>query len=166
MVAWIALVVSVVALAWQVVVVLRDRPILGVITRADVVIGGSGPDYTWHVTVVNYGRRTQGIADIGLVGKDRAYEAWLSNLRNAGGLIRGPQFPTTIDPHAFCDWVVPHDVMTDRFPHPGQEFQAYVVRFGVVFKSKRLNDVTTRLRRRGRAVGYVRDYQRDYRKMP
>src|SRR6266487_1573767 len=112
MVAWIALGVSALALTWQIVVAVRDRPHLGVVTRGDVTIHIGGPvEYAWHVTVINYGRHPQGIEDIGLIGKDPSYTAQFSQLRNSGVQIDGPALPATIAPYSFHDWLVPHETL-------------------------------------------------------
>jgi hypothetical protein len=168
MIAWFALGLSVVGLGWQIITFVRDRPLLGVLTRYDgtVVVGGE-PEFTWHITIINYGRRPQGITDIGLDGEDRSYSTAVSTLRSAGVEVTGPSFPERIEPHEYRDWIVPHDAMKSQFPVPGQKVRAYVARFGIVYRYGRLNRLAERVRRRGgRTVGFVRDYERSYKAIP
>jgi hypothetical protein len=169
MVAWIALVVSALALTWQIVVAVRDRPHIGVATRGDVTIhvGSDRPvEYRWHVTVINYGRHPQTIEDIGLIGKDPGFSTQFSQLRSSGVQIDGPSLPATIAPYSFHDWLVPHETLCSRFPQNGQEFRSYVVRFTTLHRPERLNAILQRRRERGRRVSVIREYEGGYRRMP
>lgn len=162
---WIAVGLSALAVTISLYVAIRDRPRLGVLTRNDVNIGGE-PSYTWHVTVINYGRHPQGISDVGLIGKDPEFSVHVSTLRRREVQVIGPDLPAIIPPYGFLNWTVPQDAMRPRFP-PGQEFRSYVVKYSPVFRSKRLNKIAEQIRsRRRRAIGTVNEYQHGYQRMP
>jgi hypothetical protein len=163
---WVAVGLSVFAVTISLYVAIRDRPRLGVLTRNDVNIGAE-PSYTWHVTVINYGRHAQAVSDVGLIGKDPAFSVHVSVLRRGGVQVIGPDLPAIIPPYGFLNWTVPHNAMRGRFPHSGQEFRSYVVKYSPVFRSARLNKIAEQIRsRRRRAIGTINEYQHGYQRMP
>ena len=167
-VAWVALGVSVLALLWQVVVAIRDRPRLGVVLRRSAFILVNGPTrYEYNLTVMNNGRHGQTVDDVGLVGKDPSYETWLTIMRRDGIEVDGQPLPVTVPPFGFVNWKIPEAVMTGRFPLSEQEFRCYVVRFTTLSRWQWINNKRLALHRRfGRVVGTVYDYQGRYNKMP
>jgi hypothetical protein len=168
LVSWIALVISTLAVLISLYVVIRDRPRLGVLTRNDVVVKiGDEPIYTWHVTVINYGRHPQAISDVGLIGKDPGFSAYVSTLRQSGVQVIGPDLPVIVPPYNFLNWTVPGDAMRVRFPNSGQEFRSFVVKYSPVFRSVWLNRIVQVFRsHRRRVIGTVNEYQYGYRRMP
>lgn len=167
-VSWIALAISALALLGSLYVALRDRPRLGVLTRNDVNIRiGEVAEYTWHVTVINYGRHAQAVSDVGLTGKDPSFATAVSTLRQGGVKVMGPDLPAIVPPYGYLDWIVPHDALCVRFPNSGQEFHSYADRYSPVFRSMRLNRTSEVFRSYGRRViGIVRLYEYGYRRMP
>lgn len=167
-VAWIALGVSALAVLVSLYAVVRDRPRLGVMTRNDVNVRiGEEAEYTWHVTVINYGRQAQAVSDVGLVGKDAGFAAAVSVLRGGGVQVVGPELPAMVPPYGFLNWTVPDEAMRQRFPKSGQEFRAFVARYRPVFSNVRLSRIDEAFRSRGRRVmGTVREYQHGYGRMP
>jgi hypothetical protein len=144
MVPWIAISLSAIAVVISLYVVIQDRPRLGVFTRNDVNVGGE-PSYTWYITVINYGRHPQAISDVGLIGKDPAFSTQVSSLRRRGVQVIGPDLPAMIPPYGFCNWTVPHDAMCESFPHGGQNFRSYVVKYSPISGSARLTAFVRRL---------------------
>jgi hypothetical protein len=165
-VSWVALGLSALSIAVSLYVAVRDRPRLGVLTRNDVTVGAE-INYTWHITVINYGRQSQAISDVGLIGKDRSFGARVSTLRQQEVQVDGPNLPVIISPYSFLDWIVPDDAMHQRFPHSGQEFCSYVVRYSPISHNARLNKIAEQIRsRKRRPIGIVTEYQRGYVRMP
>ena len=165
-ISWIALAFSALSIIVSFYVAVRDRPRLGVLTRNDVTVGAE-PSYTWHITVINHGRQPQAISDVGLMGRDRSFGAAVSTLRRQAVQVRGPALPVSIPPYSFLDWIVPDEAMRQRFPHSGQEFRSYVVRYSPVARNAWLNKISEQIRsRQRRAIGTVTEYQREYGRMP
>lgn len=164
-VSWIAISLSVISLALSIYVTIRDRPRLGIVTRNDVNIGGE-PTYTWHVTVINYGRQPQAISDVGLVGKEPAFSTRVFTLLQEG-VANGPDLPEVIKPYSSLNWTVQHEAMLRRFPNSGQEFRSYVVKYNPVFRNKWLEKVAEKKRSHGgRAIRVVSQYEHGYKQMP
>jgi hypothetical protein len=123
-------------------------------------------ELTWYVTVINYGRHSQAISDVGLIGKDPAFSTQVSSLRQRGVQIIGPELPAMIPPYGFCNWTVPHDAMRESFSQ-GQEFRSYVIKYSPVVRSVWLNRIADKIRsHKWRVIDTVKEYQHGYRQMP
>jgi hypothetical protein len=171
MVAWLAFVVSIAALLWQAAAVVVDRPKLGVMIRngVDVRIGQDPPVvvYTWHITVNNYGRRAQTIADVGLVGADASFTQAISTLRRNGHEVGGPLLPVTIEAHHFKDWIIPDDIMRGYFgKQQNRSVRAYVVRFALRSRFAPWNKAAELVRHNGVPNGFASHYQHGSRVLP
>lgn len=168
MIGWIALAISALAFASQIYTAARDRPRLGVVTRADVgpVLGMGVTVYAWHITVINHGRHAQAIDDVGVVGKNPTHTLGVRQLRELRPGVSGPDFPAIVPPYGYLDWIVPGKTVSSHFPRLGQELRGYVARFSTKHRYEVLNRVAAWLREHGPSLGTVHDYEREYRQTP
>lgn len=116
--AQLALVLSLVALAWNVFTAWIRWPRIGVVMRQSVqVTAGFGsatsspPRDTYYLVVVNNGAEAASIANAGIRSEDSAVKVDIENRRDNGIEVSGPDLPARIEAHGTLVWTLTYDLL-------------------------------------------------------
>lgn len=142
MTAWLALVLSVLALAWNVLQLYIRWPRIGVVMRQSVFITfpvpqapGQTPPTAGdklHLIVVNSSAEAATIADVGVRSEDRSVTVDVERLRDQGKEVDGPELPARVEAHDALRWTVGYDLL-DPFPI-GTKMIGYAYRYRTLSK--------------------------------
>jgi hypothetical protein len=134
-VAWLAFVLSMVALGWQLLQWYINWPRIGVLTRQSAYFhlnfgGSADPQKATdkvHVVVVNGGAEAASIANVGLRSADKTIRMDVETLRGNGKKIEGPDLPTRVEGHGALHWTFDSEFL-EQFPR-GTEVIGYAMRY-------------------------------------
>jgi hypothetical protein len=135
-VAWLALAVSLLTLAWTAAQAYIRWPRIGVVIRQTVFIQaylGSPPEYPvepkdkLHLIVVNNGAEAASIANVGVRSKDGSRTLDIQRSRDDGTSIDGPDLPAQVEAHGALAWTIGYELL-DQFPR-GTELIGWAWRY-------------------------------------
>jgi hypothetical protein len=128
--AWLALGFSLLSLAWNVAELFIRWPRIGVVMRQSLGIGTAETDSTQdvlHVFAVNNGAEAASIADIAVRTQDRSVDIRVTDLRDKGKAVEGPELPARVEAHGALEWNVPYNLL-DPIPE-GTTMIGYVKQY-------------------------------------
>ncbi|WP_426624444.1 hypothetical protein ACPPVW_18125 [Leifsonia sp. McL0607] len=126
----IAIILSLVALLWQITLTIIRWPQVSVVmSRSAQTPIGQAPRYSFHVTAINTGAEAVTIVDAGIapVSGNGALLASVAGFRENGDQpdVIGPTLPARLEAHGALTWTIPGTLIRAE----GGPFRAYAARF-------------------------------------
>ena len=119
MTAWIALAVSLVTLAWNLLQTYLRWPRIGVILRQHIYIDMTADTAydRFDLVVINNGAEDATIATVGIRSEDRSRTFDVQRVRDNGGRVDGPELPARVEAHGAILWRVGPEELSDFPPN-------------------------------------------------
>jgi hypothetical protein len=125
-IAWLALVLSLLALGWNVLELYIRWPRIGVVMRKHIYVGAD----SWEeidLIVVNSGAEAASIADVGIRSEDNSRTVDVQRIRDGGGQVTGPDLPARVEAHGALRWLIDRELLS-QFPR-GTRLVGYTYRY-------------------------------------
>lgn len=126
-----ALIISIIALVWNIALTFARWPRIAVDIRTSALIQVAGDvEYSYLVSATNAGAEPTTVWNVGLAVKGSArghYYASVENERANGRIVKGPELPATLPPRSTITWTF--DDTVTKGPEVGTVTVGVVLRF-------------------------------------
>jgi hypothetical protein len=125
--AWLALVLSIISLGWQVVQMYIRWPRIGVVVWQHAYLGTEGNWEKFDVVIVNNGAEAASIATVGIRSQDGSRTLDVERIRDSGTEVDGPDLPARVEAHGALRWVIGPELL--KAMPQGTQVVGYAYRF-------------------------------------